>query len=132
MKKKVKPHATVHAGQIGVVLVMADLIRNGFEVAVPIIDTGFDLIAYEGSQYWRVQVKSHHKPKQNLVRTRRSATGEGQRIYDKSVIDAFAFVCLESGDVLVASVNDLRGKTGITLTSSFLTNTETLRDIESH
>lgn len=113
-------------------LVTAELMRHGFEVAVPVNDTGFDLLAYEGAQYWRVQVKAT-STKNKLVRTRRAKTSDGgQRLYDKTVIDAFAFICLDSGDVQVASVSDLKGKTGITLTSQFLTTTENLRNMESH
>lgn len=129
MSNKLK---TTQMGQVGVLLVMADLIQHGFEVAVPVNDMGFDLLVSQGSDYWRLQVKSHDNPKQNLVRTRRSKVRGKQRSYDKEVIDAFAFICLKTGDVQVASVGDLEGRTGITLTSDILTPTETLRDIEPH
>jgi hypothetical protein len=129
MKRKLK---ATQIGQVGVFLVMADLIRHGFEVAVPVNDMGFDLLVSEGSDYWRLQVKSHNNPKQNLVRTRRSLIRGKQRSYDKQVIDAFAFICLRTGDVQVASVGALKGKTGISITSEILEPTEALRNIDPH
>jgi|9_EtaG_2_1085328.scaffolds.fasta_scaffold00009_32 hypothetical protein len=123
---------TTQVGQIGVLLVMADLIRHGFEVAVPVNDMGFDLLVSEGSDYWRLQVKSHYNPKRNLVRTRRSRVSGKQRPYDKDVVDAFAFICLKTGDVQVASIGDLEGRTGITITSDLLASIDTLREIDPH
>ena len=119
-------------GQIGVLTVAADLMRHGFEVSVPVTDMGFDLLSSDGSKYWRLQVKSYFEPQRNLVRTRRTTTKGTKATYDKSVIDAFAFICLKTGDVQVASIGDLEGRTGITTTSEFLYPTQQLRNIEPH
>lgn len=45
-------------GQIGVAIAVERLLRAGFLVAVPIVDDGYDLLAFSGRRCWRIQVKA--------------------------------------------------------------------------
>jgi hypothetical protein len=45
-------------GEIGVAVAVQRLLMAGYSVAVPLVDHGYDLLAYCGSRVWRIQVKS--------------------------------------------------------------------------
>ena len=51
-------HETTSKGDIGVARATADLIEKGLDVLSPINSSSpFDLVAYKGTRFWRIQVK---------------------------------------------------------------------------
>lgn len=116
------------AGQIGVQIAAAALLRHGWEVAVPLVDTGHDLIAYEGSEgHMRVQVKSHSgTTKQKLVRLQRTQNNI-RTGYPEGMVDAVAVCNIAIGAVAFAPMRSLAGKTCVSFSSPFLVDAKDLR-----
>ena len=51
-------HHTKNKGDLGVLYAQADLAEKGFGVLAPLTEhETFDLVAYKGDRFWRVQVK---------------------------------------------------------------------------
>jgi len=114
-------------GQVGVYLTVAALLRNGYEVAEPLLDSGHDLVAYEGRRFWRVQVQSHNgKRKQDIVRLQRRAHNRGR--YCPETADAIAVCDIETGLVRFAPIQAVSGRSSISLSSPLLMPPEVLRD----
>lgn len=116
-------------GQIGVQLAAAELLREGWEVAVPLVDTGHDLVAYEGSdRHIRVQVKSSSgDTKQKVFRVQRQGKGGGKRLYEDDVVDAVAVCNLSIGEVSFVPMKSLNGKSSIAFSSPLLVGVKDLR-----
>ena len=114
-------------GQVGVYMTVATLLRTGYQVAEPLLDTGHDLVAYEGRKFWRVQVKSHRgKRKHDLVRLQRGKDKSGR--YCMETADAIAVCDIESGLVRFAPIQAVTGRSAISINSPLLVPPEVLRD----
>lgn len=115
-------------GQIGVQLAAAALLQEGWEVAVPLVDMGHDLIAYDGPKgHMRVQVKSHSgSTKQKLVRLQRTQNNM-KTVYEDGMVDAVAVCNIAIGDVVFAPMRSLAGKTSVAFSSPLLVAARDLR-----
>ena len=93
------------AGEVGRLLVTVELLRNGFGVARPECDDGFDLISVKKSCTKRLQVKtvsteSKRRPSEEFAirrlrcRKRQPAARREKNKYTLEEIDAFVFVSL--------------------------------------
>jgi hypothetical protein len=86
-------------GEIGVAVAVERLLRSGYAVAVPLVDDGYDLLAFSGRKHWRIQVKAsaasgHHGRRVRLRRGR--ARNEP---YCPTHVDAFVLVNTRTGVV---------------------------------
>ena len=52
-------NSTTRVGKIGEIIVIADMLKKGYDVYTPVDDTGIDLIAHNGKKFRQVQVKYH-------------------------------------------------------------------------
>jgi hypothetical protein len=100
--------------EIGVSMAVERLLRAGFRVAIPIVDEGFDLLAFSGHRYWRIQVKSSASrvggANSSRVRIRR---GRRRYQYSPKDIDAFIAVNTRTGAVMCVPVRDAAGRAWI-------------------
>lgn len=106
-------HDCAFISQIGVSSAIEALLREGFNVATPVVDMGYDLLALDGSgRCWRLQVKSA---------SGREGTRCGRRVhlvrgwrrsqsYDATHIDAFILVNLRTRDVWCLPIREVRGR----------------------
>jgi len=98
-------------GEIGRLLVAAEILGAGYSVAAPEIDIGYDLLAISPGGVWRIQVKSRatvRSPGRFPLHGKSICRRKGIRSYTASEIDAFAFCCLETREfwfVPFSSVN---------------------------
>lgn len=103
--------------EIGVALAVERLLRAGFDVAVPLVDDGYDLLAFSGRRYWRIQVKaSESRSRNNRSRiriTRGSRKGPHQRYSHRSV-DAFIAVNTRTNVVMCVPVAATKGRAWLT------------------
>lgn len=83
--------------EVGVSMAVEMLLRAGFNVAIPIVDEGYDLIATHGRRAWRLQVKATAQSGQCGRRIRISRGKSKCNSYDNSQVDAFVAVHTESG-----------------------------------
>lgn len=116
-------------GQVGVQAAAAELLRAGWEVAVPLVDTGHDLIAYEGdTAHIRIQVKSHTGfRKQKLVRVQRIKNSQ-RMPYEPEMLEAVAVCNVRTLDVKFVPMKSLNGKSCVSFSSPLLVDAEGLRD----
>jgi hypothetical protein len=101
--------------EIGVAIAVEHLLRAGFLVAVPIVDDGYDLLAFSGRRCWRLQVKatSMESGRSPRVCVRRGAR---KRIeYSARHVDAFIGVHVTRRLVVCVPVASCRGKSWIYL-----------------
>lgn len=86
------------------------LLRAGFNVAMPIIDEGYDILATHGRKVWRLQVKatgceSKHGRRVCIVR------GKTHReLYDNTQVDAFIAVHTSRGYAMCVPFEDRRNR----------------------
>lgn len=92
--------------QIGLSVAVERLLRAGFHVAVPIVDDGYDLLAFDGRRHWRVQVKaSSAAPKTRNSYRIDIGRGFGKyKRYDPAHVDAFICVNLRTNAVMCLPV----------------------------
>lgn len=98
-------------GEIGVAIAVERLLRAGFHVAIPIIDDGYDLLAFAGRQHWRIQVKASNSSslrERNRIRISRGKARTS--LYCASHVDAFIAVNIRTGVVMCVPVAKTRGK----------------------
>lgn len=90
-----------HICEIGMSMAVERLLRSGFQVARPVIDDGYDLLACDGRVCWRLQVKATARSagkNRSRVRIRR---GGGKRLrYTSSQVDAFVVANISTGALL--------------------------------
>ena len=110
-------HESAFISQMGVSSAVEALLREGFNVATPVVDMGYDLLAIDGvGRCWRLQVKST---------SGREGTRSGRRVhlvrgwrrnlsYDSGQIDAFILVNLRTRDVWCLPIKDASGRKYIT------------------
>jgi hypothetical protein len=97
--------------EIGVALAIERLLRAGFGVAVPVVDEGYDLLAFSDRRYWRIQVKaSECRSSSSRIRITR-----GGRRYCHREVDAFIAVNTRTNVVMCVPVADTHGRAWITL-----------------
>ena len=53
-------NSTTRVGRIGESLVIADLLKKGYDVYTPVDDTGIDFVVHNGKKFKPVQVKHHN------------------------------------------------------------------------
>ena len=53
-------NSTTRVGKIGESLVIADLLKKGYDVYTPVDDTGIDFVVHNGKKFKPVQVKHHN------------------------------------------------------------------------
>lgn len=106
-------YGSAYVSQIGHACAVEALLREGFNVATPVVDMGYDLLAIDPTgRCWRIQVKAA---------TARAGTRSNRRIhltrgwrrnkeYDASHIDAFLLVNLRTRDVLCLPVREAEGR----------------------
>jgi hypothetical protein len=86
-------------GEAGMLLCQHHLITRGFNVAVPVIPDGTDLLAYDRGRVWQIQVKTAEDCATMQAfdlrgsRQRRSRLGPRLRY---AYVDAYMFTCLRS------------------------------------
>lgn len=79
--------------EIGVAMAVERLLRAGFRVAVPIVDEGYDLLAFDQRRYWRLQVKaSEATGKWSRTRIRIVCGRRKNTRYCPKQVDAFVVV----------------------------------------
>ena len=115
-------------GQVGVQAAAAELLRAGWEVAVPLVDTGHDLLAYDSNAYHcRIQVKSYTgKRKQNLVRLQRTKNRTSVP-YEPGEFEVVAVCNTDTLQVQFVQMKSLNTKTSISFSSPHLVDAEGLR-----
>lgn len=98
-------------GEVGRLLTTAEMMLNGFEVARPELDKGYDLVAIYNSHFTRIQVKTSVSGKTFAIRRcRRSADNRGRtssRFYDDASFDAFVFASLVSRDFWIFPMSQM-------------------------
>lgn len=105
------------------------LLREGYHVARPVIDDGFDLLAFWGRRYWRIQVKATSCSGRNRSRIRVIRPSRKERHYHPDHVDAFVLVHTGTGTVLCVPVAEARGS-WVTFRSSEYHDFSVLRSIE--
>lgn len=95
--------------EIGVSMAVERLLREGYHVAIPVIDDGYDILASAGRRHWRLQVKATASFGRNRsrVRIRRGAKKTGR--YSPDEIDAFVLIHTETRTVMCVPVSHVRG-----------------------
>lgn len=91
-------------GEIGVAMAVERLLRDGYAVAIPIVDDGYDLIAFDGRRYWRVQVKATAATGSNGYRVRIGRGRNKRAAYCPKHVDAFIAVHIRKNIVMCVPV----------------------------
>ena len=96
--------------EIGIAIAVERLLRAGFAVAVPLIDDGYDLLAFDARRYWRIQVKatSQNGRGGNRVRIRCGKNKRGS--YCPTHVDAFVGVHVARRKVVCVPSSECGGK----------------------
>lgn len=90
------------------------LLRSGYQVALPIIDDGYDILALDGRRCWRIQVKATASTTgRNRSRVRISRGGRKQLRYDASQVDAFVIANISTGVLLCVPFRKAAGRSWI-------------------
>ena len=93
-------------GEIGVAIAVERLLRAGFLVAVPIVDDGYDLLAFSGRRCWRLQVKATGSTGKNGYRVRIGRGKSKRKRYCPKHVDAIIAVHILSRACVCSSVAD--------------------------
>jgi hypothetical protein len=98
--------------EIGVAMAVERLLRAGFHVAVPLVDDGYDLLAFDARRYWRLQVKASSSRKQSSNHRRiRITQGRRRRArYQAKHVDAFIACNLRTNVVMCIPVSATAGR----------------------
>jgi hypothetical protein len=97
--------------EIGIAVAVERLLRAGYDVAVPLVDYGYDLLAFSDRRHWRIQVKASSAlsvGNGNRIRLRRGKDGKGT--YCPTEVDAFILVNVTSGAVACIPVAATKGR----------------------
>lgn len=86
------------------------LLRAGFHVAVPIVDDGYDLLAFDVRRYWRIQVKASSSRGRNRSRIRIGRGNNKCEAYDPRHVDAFVLVNTRTNVVMCVPVSETNGR----------------------
>lgn len=98
--------------EIGVSMAVERLLRAGFRVAVPIVDEGYDILAFDNRCYWRIQVKSTAGSSGKWARNRIRVTHGRKRggRYSNVQCDALVAVNIKTHVVMCVPVEAIRGR----------------------
>lgn len=96
--------------EIGVAVAVERLLRAGFHVAVPIVDDGYDLLAFAGRRHWRIQVKASASRASNRNRIRIGKGSSRVDRYSHRHVDAFIAVNLRTKVVMCVPVSETAGR----------------------
>lgn len=94
--------------EIGVAIAVEGLLRAGFLVAVPIVDDGYDLLAFSGRRCWRIQVKATGARNKNKGRVRIRRGQNKRSSYCPVHVDAFVAVQVETRVCVCVPVSECR------------------------
>lgn len=95
--------------EIGMAMAVERLLRAGYHVARPVVDDGYDLIAYVGRRHWRIQVKATGSVRSNGCRIRVRRGNRRATPYSPKHVDAFVLVQTTTRTVLCIPVAHVRG-----------------------
>jgi len=107
------PHHTKDKGDLGVAKAYADLVAQGFMVMFPTTEHApFDLVAYAGDRFHRVQVK-HRAIYRGAVRVELNSTwsdrhGVHKKPIDKADLDVLCIYCPDTDECYYVSPHDFR------------------------
>ncbi len=108
---------TKRKGNVGEAKVIADLLEQGLEVALPFGDNlPFDLIAVEPDfRLWKIQVK-FARAHQGVIRVKNWRQSENtqrryERIYTPAQVDVFAIYCPDTDLVYYVSQTEIGQRT---------------------
>lgn len=97
-------------GEIGVAMAVERLLRAGYLVAFPIVDDGYDLLAFDDRRCWRIQVKATASDKQDHKRIRITKGSRRRERYEASSVDAFVLVNTRTNVVACIPVAATNGR----------------------
>lgn len=105
--------------QIGMAIAVERLLRGGFAVAVPLMDEGYDLLAFHGRKFWRIQVKATSCSGKNRRRVALSCGyGRRGRYKDDGSVDAFIAVHVRTGAFVCMSIKEVAGRSWINFSAA--------------
>ena len=96
--------------EIGIAIAVERLLRAGFAVAVPLIDDGYDLLAFDARRYWRIQVKATSQEGREGHRVRIRCGKNKRGSYCPAHVDAFVGVHVTRRKVVCVPSSDCDGK----------------------
>lgn len=89
---------------------MERLLRAGFHVAVPIVDAGYDLLAFYDRRFWRIQVKATSGRGDSRRRIRIGRGANGRKLYSPHDVDAFIAVNISTNAVMCVPLEKCSGR----------------------
>lgn len=108
-----------HTCEIGMSMAVERFLRSGFQVALPIIDDGYDLLVMEWPRCWRIQVKATSRTRgPNKSRVRINRGGKKQLRYLPCQIDAFVVANISTGTALCVPLSAVADRSWINLSMS--------------
>ena len=101
LKTEISKHHTKDKGDIGVAKAYCDLVEKGYIVLFPSTEHApFDLVAYDGSKFTRIQVKYRKAVggclQVNLINWWADKNGSHGKPVDKCQVDVFCIYCPET------------------------------------
>lgn len=97
-------------GEIGVAMAVERLLRDGYSVAIPIVDEGYDLLAFDRRRYWRVQVKATRSEGKNRTRIRIGRGRNKRASYCPKHVDAFVVIHIGTNVAMCLPVAEAEGR----------------------
>ena len=112
MWKNFRSHHTKDKGDLGVAKAYCDLVEKGYLVLFPSTEHApFDLVAYDGSGFVRIQVKYRSAIKGvlqvNLINWWADKNGSHGRRVDKSQVDVFCVYCPDTDKCYYLKAEDM-------------------------
>jgi len=98
---KMLNHHTKNKGDLGVAKAYCDLVQKGYMVLAPLTEHApFDLVAYDGNKFMRIQVKYRSAVRGslqvNLINWWADKNGSHGKRVDKRQVDVFCIYCPET------------------------------------
>lgn len=117
------PHHTKDKGDLGIAKAHADLVDKGYTVLFPATEhAAFDLVAYRGGTFHRVQVKYRSSRTGSISVQFRSVwadrNGTHMKPSDKSEVDVVCIYCPETDDCYYLRPVDFRQSVTLRVTPS--------------
>lgn len=91
--------------EIGIAMAVEKLLREGYAVAVPLVDDGYDLLAFSERRYWRIQVKSSGARSKNRSRIRITNGRNRLGRYCPKHVDALVCVNIRTRQIMCVPVS---------------------------
>ena len=97
-------------GQIGLLMAAQELMKAGYQVSLPMVDVGYDLIAMKDGRTWRIQVKATARcgARSNRVRAKHGRTNSLS--YTSEHCDAIVAVHVLKNLVACMTLGTLNGR----------------------